>query len=182
MKIRLANELQQDSIVDGEGIRMVLWTQGCAHNCPGCHNQETHSFEGGFLKDIDELKQEILKVKDHDGITLSGGDPFFQVEPCLEIAKFCQDNHLNVWCYTGFTFEQLRSKNNPKIEEFLKHIDVLVDGLFVLEQKSLSLKFRGSKNQRIINVRESLKKNKPVIIRKYNTKGNNDKKKQHLFI
>ena len=87
MQIRLASPLQQDSIVDGEGIRMVLWTQGCSHNCEGCHNKETHSFTGGFLKDLDELKEEISNVKDHDGITLSGGDPFFQIEACLEIAK-----------------------------------------------------------------------------------------------
>jgi anaerobic ribonucleoside-triphosphate reductase activating protein len=181
MKIRLASPLQYDSIVDGEGIRMVLWTQGCSHNCEGCHNKETHSFSGGFLKDVEVLKEEILTAKNHDGITLSGGDPFFQVEPSLEVAKFCKQNNLDVWCYTGFTFEQLMTMDNPKIKEFLKYIDILVDGPFILSEKSLTLKFRGSKNQRIINVKESLKKNKAVSIRKYNS-NNKAKNKKPLFV
>jgi anaerobic ribonucleoside-triphosphate reductase activating protein len=180
MQIRLASPLQQDSIVDGEGIRMVIWTQGCSHNCEGCHNRETHSFTGGFLQDVEELKNEISKVKDHDGITLSGGDPFFQVEPCLEIAKYCKSLGLNVWAYTGFTYEKLI--DNPKTLEFLKYIDVLIDGLFILSEKSLSLKFKGSKNQRIINVKDSLKKNKVVLVRKYNTNNKTSKKETQLFV
>ena len=100
MKIRLAHPLQSDSIVDGEGLRTVVWTQGCSHNCPGCHNQKTHSFTGGFLKEIEELKEEISNLKNQDGITLSGGDPMFQIDACLEIAEFCQSQNLNVWCYT----------------------------------------------------------------------------------
>lgn len=185
MKIKLARQLQQDSIVDGDGIRFVLWTQGCSHNCKGCHNPETHAFDKGFIKDIDLLKEEILLIKNHDGITLSGGDPFFQIDACLEIAKFCHSNKLNVWCYTGFTYDKLMEMSliNPKVLDFLKEIDVLIDGPFKLEEKSLNLKFRGSKNQRIINVKESLKKNRPVLIRKYNEiKGKNIKEEKHLFI
>ncbi|MGE5455906.1 MAG: anaerobic ribonucleoside-triphosphate reductase activating protein [Ignavibacteriales bacterium] len=169
MKIRLARELQSDSIVDGEGIRTVLWTQGCIHNCLGCHNPDTHSFNSGFLKDIDELKQEIVELKLQDGITLSGGDPMCQADACLEVAKFCKSIKLNVWCYTGYTFEQLlaKSNENPSIMELLKNIDVLVDGKFILEEKSLNLKFKGSRNQRIIDVKKSLRNNKVCLIKKY---------------
>ena len=184
MIIRLANPLQQDSIVDGEGIRMVLWTQGCSHNCPGCHNPNTHSFDGGFLKQVDEIKKEISQVKNHDGITLSGGDPFFQIDSCLEIAKFCKEQGLNVWCYTGFTFEELMTLNrfNKKVKEFLSYIDVLIDGKFIESEKSLTLKFRGSRNQRVLNVKDSLKKEKPVWIKKYKVNSKNIKNKERLFV
>ena len=169
MKIRLAAEIQTDSIVDGEGIRTVIWTQGCKHNCPGCHNPETHSFEKGFLVDTEDLKKQILSVKNQDGITLSGGDPMFQPEATADIAKFCQENGLNVWCYTGFTFEELlkTSETNPNIKMLLENIDVLVDGKFVLEEKSLNLYFKGSKNQRVLDMKESLKQQKAVEIEKY---------------
>ena len=128
MKIRLAADIQTDSIVDGEGIRTVVWTQGCKHNCPGCHNPDTHSFEKGFLVDTEDLKKQILSVKNQDGVTLSGGDPMFQPEASAEIAKFCQENGLNVWCYTGFTVEDLikTSKTNPNIKE---DVDNLISSL-----------------------------------------------------
>jgi len=183
-KIRLADPLENDSIVNGEGLRMVVWTQGCLHNCLECHNPKTHSMTGGFLKDIDELKQEILQYKYCDGLTLSGGDPFFQIDESLEIAKFCKDNSINVWAYTGFTYEQLITiaKTNPNILELLKNIDVLIDGKFILEQKSLDIKFCGSRNQRIINVASSLKKGKAVLVKKYLPKKINNKDEEHLFI
>lgn len=172
MQIRLANpNLQLDSIVDGEGIRCVLWTQGCIHNCAGCHNPQTHSFSSGYLVDIEEIKKQILEASSyHDGITFSGGDPMCQVSACLEIAKFCKENDINVWCYTGYTYEELitRGKSNLKIMEFLKNIDVLIDGKFVLEKKSLDVKFRGSTNQRIIDVKKSLEEEKTVLVEKYN--------------
>lgn len=169
MKIRLAGNLQSDSIVDGEGLRTVIWTQGCSHNCYGCHNKETHDFNGGFEVEIEDLKKEIKKLKYQDGVTLSGGDPFFQIPACLELAKFCHSINLNVWCYTGYTFEQLMiiSKSNPKVLDFLKEIDVLIDGKFILEEKSFNVKFRGSKNQRILDVKESLKNNKACLVKKY---------------
>lgn len=175
MKIRLAAELQPDSIVDGEGIRTVIWTQGCSHNCEGCHNPITHDFNGGFLKDLDELKKEISSLEMQDGITLSGGDPFFQVDAVYEIAKYCQEIGLNVWCYTGFTFEHLleMSLKNPKILSLLSKIDVLVDGKFVLSLKSYDCLFRGSTNQRLIDVKESLKCNKVVPY--------NEKKKSDIY-
>ena len=170
MKIRLATPiLLEDSIVDGEGIRTVIWTQGCAHKCPGCHNPQTHSFEDGFELDIEEVKEQIDELEGQDGITFSGGDPFYQVEVCLELAKYIKSKNMSIWCYTGFTYETLisLSKNNSKIIEFLKTIDVLIDGPFLLEQKSLDCTFRGSKNQRIIDTKESLKNKKVCLVEKY---------------
>lgn len=172
MKIRLAAPIESDSIVDGEGIRAVIWTQGCIHNCYGCHNPETHSFEGGILTDTDEIKKKLDQMIGQDGITLSGGDPICQVDACLEIARYAKKRGLNVWCYTGYTFEQLleMSKTRPSILEFLNQIDTLVDGKFILSLKSLEVKFRGSKNQRIIDVQKSLKENRAIIHTKYDRK------------
>ena len=123
MKIRLATPLiQKDSIVDGEGIRSVIWTQGCIHNCPSCHNPETHSFKAGYLIELEELKEQINKLEGQDGITFSGGDPMEQPEQCAELAKYCREKNLNVWCYTGYTFEELieKSKVFPHIKTFLE--------------------------------------------------------------
>ena len=168
-KIRLAAPLQTDSIVDGKGLRAVLWTQGCIHNCEGCHNKETHDLKGGYLEDIQNIKNDILALEYHDGITLSGGDPFMQINPCLEIAKFAHSNNLNVWCYTGYTFEELLelAKTNEKIIPFLEEIDVLVDGKFILKEKTFNAIFRGSSNQRIIDVKKSLENSKPIIVKEY---------------
>lgn len=182
--IRLASPLQTDSIVDGEGIRSVIWTQGCSHNCKGCHNPETHDFKKGFIKDIEELKQEISNLKNQDGITFSGGDPMFQVDAVLELAKHCKENNLNVWCYTGFTFEQLwiMTKSNKKLLELLNNIDVLIDGKFILEEKSFDVIFRGSKNQRILDVKKSLELKKAVEIKKYIPKKQEVYKQEYLFV
>ena len=172
MKIRLADDnILTDSIVDGEGLRAVIWTQGCSHNCKGCHNPKTHDFTKGILKDIEEVKEEIKNLKLQDGITLSGGDPFFQAKACTEIAKFAKKQGLNVWAYTGFLFEDLLKSEDAK--NLLNYIDVLVDGKFELENKSLNIKFRGSTNQRIINVPKSLKDGKVREIKKYDMKKKN---------
>lgn len=187
MYIRLARPIQRDSIVDGEGLRTVIWTQGCSHNCFGCHNPGTHSFEGGFLQDIEELKEQLKNLYNQDGVTLSGGDPFFQLDASLEISSFCKSIGLNVWAYTGYTYEQLLilAKQNNKILQLLENIDILVDGRFEMSFRSLNWKFRGSKNQRIIDIKKSLKKGKPVIITKYN-KNNTynilNKKEKHIYI
>lgn len=169
MKINLCAPLQTDSIVDGEGIRAVIWTQGCAHHCKGCHNPETHEFKENYLKDIDELKQEISSLSLIDGVTFSGGDPMFQPKQCAELAKYIKSIGLNVWAYTGYTFEELLSlgKHNKDILNFLENIDILVDGKFKLEKKSLALTYRGSANQRIINVKKSLNQNSVVLEKKY---------------
>ena len=165
MKIRLAADLQKDSIVDGPGIRTVIWTQGCPHNCFGCHNPSTHSFSGGALVDIELIKSEIDDLVYQDGITFSGGDPMCQSEACYEIAKYAKDLGLNIWCYTGYTFEQLLElgKKKKSIMDFLSSIDVLVDGKFMMELKSLDCKYAGSTNQRLIDVKESLSSSSVVL-------------------
>lgn len=183
MKIRLAVDfLQEDSIVDGEGIRAVIWTQGCGHKCPGCHNPQTHSFDDGYLLDIEEVKGMIDDLEGQDGITFSGGDPFYQPEACAILAKYIHSKKLNVWCYTGFTYEALMklAESDTKVMDFLKEIDVLIDGPFLLEQKSLDAIFRGSTNQRIIDVKKSLKSKKIVLVEKYYQ--DVKKKKEHIYI
>ena len=155
MIVRLAADIQPDSILDGSGIRTVIWFQGCLHDCLGCQNPETHDMNSGMIVDIDEIKMKLKKLKYQSGITLSGGDPFFQPEAALEIAKFAQGIGLNVWAYTGFTYEALLNGDKNRVE-LLKYVDVLVDGKFMLDKKSLNCKFRGSTNQRLIDVKKSM--------------------------
>lgn len=146
-----------ESIVDGEGIRYVIFTQGCPHHCPGCHNPSTHSFDGGKVVAIHDIIADIEKNRKYiDGITLSGGEPFCQSDQCSIIAEQAQKMSLTVWCYTGFSFEDLYGRDDAL--GLLQNIDVLVDGPFILEERSLDLDFRGSRNQRVIDVRTSLKK------------------------
>ena len=128
MQIRLAADLQMDSIVDGKGIRTVIWTQGCKHKCPFCHNPETWSFEDGSLIDVDYIIKEMNKLDGQDGITFSGGDPFYQPKECAYLAKHAHKINLNVWCYTGFTFEQLISLGK-------KNKDIIDKGLTNLKEK-----------------------------------------------
>ena len=170
LKVRLANpEIQTDSIVDGEGIRSVIWFQGCSHNCEGCHNPETHDFKAGVERTVESVKEDIRALEYQTGVTFSGGDPMMQVDALIELAKCVHECDMNVWCYTGFTFEQLMkmSESNPKYKEALENIDVLVDGKFDLSKKSFDAPFRGSSNQKILDIKESLLKGVPVIIEKY---------------
>lgn len=165
MKIRLAADLQKDSIVDGDGIRTVIWTQGCPHNCFGCHNPSTHDFNDGAIFDVEDIKKKIDDLIYQDGITFSGGDPMCQVDACVEIAKYAKTKGLNIWCYTGYTFEQLLElgKKKKSYIDFLENIDVLVDGKFVMELKSLDCKYRGSTNQRLVDVKKSLSTSKVCL-------------------
>lgn len=162
MKIRLAADLQSDSIVDGLGIRTVIWTQGCSHNCPYCHNPGTHDFNGGELVELDDVIERLETLTGQDGVTFSGGDPMFQPKQCALLAKKVHELGMNVWAYTGFKFEELLS-GSKDIIDFLSNIDVLIDGKFEIDKRDLSLEFRGSSNQRIIDVKESLKNNKTVL-------------------
>lgn len=184
MLIRLASKLQKDSIVDGEGIRAVIWTQGCPHHCPSCHNPETWDYNGGFSYDVEDLKKEINSLDDEVGVTFSGGDPFEQAEACCYLAKYIHSVNLNVWCYTGYTFEQLlkKGKEDSNVMNFLKEIDILVDGPFVLKLKSYDIKFRGSKNQRLIKVKESLKTGKVILYDLDKSKKDKKSKKQEVYI
>ncbi|MDK2565086.1 anaerobic ribonucleoside-triphosphate reductase activating protein [Romboutsia sedimentorum] len=170
MKIRISSSTTFDSIVDGPGLRMVIWTQGCIHNCKDCHNPQTHDICGGHEVEIDNIISNIKKLKLQRGITLSGGEPFLQPEALEVIAKEAKINNLDVWSYTGFTFEQLLDSRNPnrfKNLNLLKHIDVLVDGKFELDKKDFNLKFRGSSNQRVIDVVKSLKYKKVMLVEEY---------------
>ena len=161
MEIRLASPIVTDSVVDGRGLRTVIWCQGCHHNCPGCHNPDTHSFSAGFEQDTDELVQQILAVKMQSGVTFSGGDPMLQAASCAHVASQLKRQGINIWCYTGFTLEELLDK--PDCLEFLQYIDVLIDGKFELSLKSYELLFKGSANQRIIDVPKSLQQKSVVL-------------------
>lgn len=152
--------IERESIVDGDGIRYVIFVQGCPHHCPGCHNPQTHSFDGGKLVSVDDLLRDISKRKKYiDGITLSGGEPFCQSDQCCIIAEKAHELGLTVWCYTGYLFEALYGQGN----KLLEFVDVLVDGPFIQERRSLSLEFRGSNNQRLIDVPASLEAGVAVL-------------------
>lgn len=154
MEIRLAAPCTQDSITDGPGLRMVVWTQGCLHRCSGCHNPNTHSLQGGFITTVEEILAQFDANPLLSGITLSGGDPFVQAAACAEIARQVKARGKNVWTYTGYTLEQLTADNNPDWLELLKYTDILVDGPYQEELRNLELNFRGSENQRVIKVDE----------------------------
>ena len=161
--IRLSG-IANNSITDGPGIRYAIFTQGCKHACEGCHNHTTHDMNGGYEQDIQSLISEIAEDELLDGITLSGGDPFFQVEQSIylitEVKKVRPD--LNIWGYSGFTVEQIIK--DPNKLELLKLMDVLIDGRFEQELRDLTLKFKGSSNQRLVDVKETLKQSKVIEV------------------
>ena len=152
-QLRIAG-IEEESIVDGPGIRMVIFTQGCNHNCIGCHNPETHSFDGGKLIDIEDIIDMVKENSLLDGITLSGGDPFEQALECSILARKIKELGLNVVTYSGYTFEEILAKEN--FRELLLQTDILIDGKFDISKKTLMEQFRGSKNQRIIDVKKHL--------------------------
>lgn len=144
--------IEPESIVDGPGFRYVIFTQGCPHHCKGCHNPQTHPFTGGFKADIGKIISEIKENPLLSGVTLSGGEPFCQAEALVPLAKEVKAMKKNVIAYSGYTLDQLEkmSGDTPAIGELLRLCDMLVDGKFIEEQRDLTLKFRGSRNQRII--------------------------------
>ena len=156
MNIRLA-DIVPESVVDGKGIRMTVFVQGCEHRCKGCHNQGTWPMDGGEIKDIGFIADLAEKDPLLDGLTLSGGEPFLQPAPLYELSKWCHSRGLNVWCYSGFTYEQLleMGKCDENVKNLLGEIDVLVDGPFIEAQKDLTLVFRGSSNQRVIDLNKT---------------------------
>ena len=160
--MRIANTVN-DSIVDGHGLRFTIFTQGCPHRCPGCHNPQTHDPEGGSWADTEDILAAAAENPLLDGITLSGGDPFLQPVPCLALAEGAHKIGLNVWTYTGYTWEALWEENAPEKIALLKETDVLVDGPFLLAERSLELRFCGSRNQRLIDVKKSLAEDKVVL-------------------
>ena len=144
-----------DSIVDGPGLRLTVFAQGCFHNCEGCHNPNTHDPEGGYWAEIRDILIKVDKNPLLDGVTLSGGEPFLQAAVMAELAEEVASRGLSVWVYTGFTWEELLTR-----EDFMPLVlqsDCVVDGRYNEALRSLSLQFKGSANQRIIDVRKSLK-------------------------
>lgn len=165
-KIRIAGYVD-DSIVDGPGIRFTIFTQGCAHHCFNCHNPETWDFNKGKDVDIDDLVCKIKRNPLLQGITLSGGDPLYQINSCLELVKKVKElnKDLDIIIYTGFTFEELSNtfEKNKDLLSLLKLSDILVDGKYEDSLRDLTLRFRGSSNQRVINLKKTFLEEKIVL-------------------
>ena len=146
--------LQTDSIVDGPGYRTAIFTQGCPHGCVGCHNPGSHPMDGGTVWTLNDVERKFTGNPLLSGITLSGGEPFMQADACAELARRAHRKGLTVWLYSGFTFEQLgkRAESDEATAALLREADVLVDGRFVLGERSLELRYCGSRNQRVIDL------------------------------
>ena len=155
MQIRIAG-VEPESIVDGPGYRLAVFTQGCPHGCPECHNPATHDVNGGRLTDTQEIIAQLGRNPLVRGVTLSGGEPMLQAQALCEIAQAAREKGLSVWCYTGFTLEALLAENRADRMRLLSLCDVLVDGPFIAAQRSLDLLYCGSKNQRLIDLPATL--------------------------
>ncbi len=149
--LRVAGTVQ-DSIVDGPGIRYVIFTQGCPHHCEGCHNPQTHDFEGGEPADVEKILEQISKNKMIGGVTFSGGEPFCQAQALLPIAEAIKSQGKHLMIYTGYLYEELQNSADPNCRRLLELADLLVDGPFVPAQRNLTLPYRGSENQRVIDL------------------------------
>ncbi len=161
MKSLQIGGIVRESIVDGPGIRMTVFTQGCSHGCPGCHNGHLQPFEGGKAMTVQEIMDIAAANPLLDGLTLSGGEPFQQAEGCAALALAAKAAGLHLLAYTGYVFEDLLegikdTRAHPGWKELLSSLDLLVDGPFVLKKRNLLLRFRGSENQRILDVQASL--------------------------
>jgi len=159
-KLRIAG-IVEESIVDGPGIRLTVFTQGCSHNCPGCHNPQTHDYRGGMEMDIEEIVKMVKANPMLDGITLSGGEPFDQAIACANLARRIKELGLSVVVYSGYKYEYLLQKEEYR--QLLQVADILIDGRFDISKKDLTLPFRGSSNQRIIDLKKSLSSNRIYI-------------------
>lgn len=163
MELRISG-LVPESIVDGKGIRYTVFTQGCFHNCKNCHNPQTHDPNGGRLIDINEIMEEFEEDPILKGITFSGGEPFLQPAPLAELAKRVHACRKDVTCYSGFTYEELLKLKDPAVKDLLDNIDVLIDGKFVEKLKNLELSFRGSENQRVIDMVKTREMGQVVLV------------------
>lgn len=163
--IRIAGIIKE-SIVDGPGIRLVVFAQGCKHKCPGCHNPETHSFNGGTLVTVDSILELAKKNPLLDGITFSGGEPFEQAEAFAVLAQEVKKLNLDIVTYTGYTYEYIleNSSRHRGWGALLDKTDILVDGRYEANKRNLLLKFRGSENQRIIDVKRTKAEKRIVIL------------------
>lgn len=156
-KLRIAGVVKE-SITDGIGIRFVLFVQGCPHHCYGCHNPQTHDFNGGTIVDSGQVLEEFKANPLLSGITFSGGEPFCQAGALADLAEEVISLGKNVTVYSGYTFEQLykMAEEDKDIMRLLCLADVLIDGKFIMSEKTLLLRFRGSKNQRMIDLKRTM--------------------------
>ena len=162
-KIRIAGTVN-DSIVDGPGIRFAIFTQGCPHHCEGCHNPQTHDFDAGELVTLECLLDKVKNNPLLDGVTYSGGEPFCQAKQFYLLGTEVKKLKMSIVTYTGYTYEYLIEHANAEnyYNELLSVTDYLIDGQFVLAERDILLKFKGSSNQRIINVKKSLVEKKVI--------------------
>lgn len=167
--IRIAG-VYRESIVDGPGLRFAIFTQGCNHACPKCHNPETWDFNGGYDCSFEKILNAIDENPLLDGVTLTGGDPMYQTEACYYLLKEIKKRNLNTLIFTGFTFEELleMKDEDPFVMKTLELTDILIDGPYIDEERDLTLLFRGSRNQRVIDVKKSLKDEKICLDERYN--------------
>ncbi|MCX8074369.1 MAG: anaerobic ribonucleoside-triphosphate reductase activating protein [Clostridia bacterium] len=163
-KLRIAGVVKE-SIVDGPGIRYVVFTQGCPHKCIGCHNPQTHDFNSGYVIDTDKIYDEVLENPLIKGITLSGGEPFAQAKELAILASNLRQKNYDVIVYTGYTFESLVENSNESngYLDLIENSDALIDGKFEIDKMNKFLKFRGSENQRVIDCVSSLNSGEIVI-------------------
>lgn len=176
--LRIAG-IMRESIVDGPGIRFAVFCQGCPHACPGCHNPETHDFVGGYDKSIEEIIKEFDEDPLLTGITFSGGEPMCQPEAFAAIAKAVRKKNKTVTVFTGYKLEDLvafaaggetdiippvrTQEGREAIKKLLVRTDVLIDGPFEISERDISLKYRGSKNQRVIDMKATLSKGEIIL-------------------
>ena len=164
--IRIAGVVRE-SIVDGPGLRFTVFCQGCPHGCPGCHNPDTHDFKGGYDCEISKIVAAVDANPLLDGVTFSGGEPFCQPEAFCTLAEELKKRNLNLMAYSGYTYEELKEMNNPAVDKLLGMLDYLVDGRFVQSQRDLTLLFRGSSNQRVIDMQKTIENNQVFLAEKY---------------
>lgn len=147
--IRLAGPIERDNIVNGPGLRAVIWTQGCRQRCPGCQNPETWSETAGQLVAIEDVKQQLRALKGQTGLTFCGGEPLLQADACRQIAEWArQELGWSIWSFTGLIYEKI--PHDSPAWRFIQSLDVLIDGPFIQAQRDLSVKWRGSRNQRLL--------------------------------
>ena len=152
-----------DSIVDGPGIRTTIFCQGCPHHCPGCHNPETWEFGCGTQVPVEDLVDVVRSNPLCRGVTFSGGEPFAQAAGFAKLAKLLKEKGYEVASYSGYTFEELLEGSDDQ-KALLASIDILIDGPFLMAEKSLEIAFRGSRNQRILDVKKSLAEGRAVCV------------------
>ena len=157
------NGLVYESVVEGPGLRDVIFVQGCPHRCPGCHNPGSWDFDGGTLVDIADVVASIPSSPIISGITFSGGEPFHQAAALVEVAQCIKDRGLDLWVYTGYAWEELLTHPDPAVNQLLALTDVVVDGRFEQDKADLSLPFRGSANQCLIDVQASLQTGRVIL-------------------